>query len=104
MSRSLDYSAAARVDLARIWVHHAEQVSIRGADLMIHRIEETLRRVIASHPSSGRARPELGQGIRSFPIVPYIVLYRVEPRRVRVARVLHGHRDIRQPLMSLLVA
>lgn len=104
MSRILDYSAAAKVDLARIWEHHAEQVSIRGADLMIHGIEETLRRVIARHPSSGRVRPELGQGIRSFPVLPYVVFYRIEPRRIRIERVLHGHRDIRQPLTSLFVA
>ena len=104
MTRRVEYSVLAKADLARIWEHHAEQVTIRSADLTIQRIEETLRRIVLRHPSAGRIRPELGSGIRSFPIVPYVVFYRIEPRRVRIERVLHGHRDIQQPLMSLLVA
>jgi len=104
MTSRYEYSASARFDLARIWAHHAERVSIQGADSMVQRIEEALRRIVVPHPSAGRVRPEFGRGIRSFPVVPYIVFYRVERGRVYVVRVLHGHRDIQQPLMSLLVA
>ncbi|MBV8172749.1 MAG: type II toxin-antitoxin system RelE/ParE family toxin [Candidatus Eremiobacteraeota bacterium] len=104
MTRRVEYSDLARVDLAKIWDHLADRVSIRGADSAVQSIEETLRRTLLRYPSTGRARPELGSGIRSFPIVPYLVFYRVEQRRIYIERVLHGHRDIRQPLMSLLVA
>lgn len=104
MKRILEYAEEALEDLARIWQYYAEIVSIAAADAIIQKLRETLRRTIASHPLSGRTRAELGAGIRSFPVTPYIVFYSVARSRVRIIRVLHGHRDIREPLVSLLVA
>lgn len=104
MKRVLEYAEEASEDLARIWQYHAEFMSIAAADALIHKIQETLRRKIARYPLSGRLRAELGAGIRSSPVTPYIVFYSAERYKVRIIRVLHGHRDIREPLVSLLVA
>ncbi len=104
MTRAFDYTDEAITDLAQIWWHYAVHVSIRVADETVNRIVATISRTVTKHPLSGRARPELGLDVRSFFIAPYIVLYRVRQRRVEAVRVLHGHRDVRPPLTSLLVA
>ncbi|HEV2620059.1 MAG TPA: type II toxin-antitoxin system RelE/ParE family toxin [Acidobacteriaceae bacterium] len=49
-----------------------------------------------THPHIGRARDEdLRPGIRSFPVGDYVILYRLEGRRIFVLRVLHGSRNLR---------
>lgn len=104
MIRRPRYTTAAVSDLAQIWEHHAERVSIRLADELVQRIEKTIREILTVHPLSGRLRPELGDGVRSCPAPPYVIFYRVEQRYVQVLRVLHGHRDVQPPLASLLMA
>jgi toxin ParE1/3/4 len=42
----------------------------------------------------GRARPELGHGIRSLPHGSYIILFRYSESGVRIARILEAHRDM----------
>lgn len=65
---------------------------------------EWLRHAIARNPRAGRLRQDLGPDIRSFPVLPYVVFYRIKRGRIDVVRILHGHRDIRPPLGSLLAA
>jgi toxin ParE1/3/4 len=100
----LDYSLAneAIFDLGSIWHHYAEHASLRVADEVLQRIHATVVRTIAQRPRAGRLRLELGDLIYSYPVIPYVVFYEVDGRRVRILRILHGHRDIHEPLMSLL--
>jgi toxin ParE1/3/4 len=55
-----------------------------------------LARILAGAPALGRARPELGAGVRSFPADRYVLFYR--PVRgaagIQIVRVLHGARDV----------
>jgi len=41
-------------------------------------------------------RPEIGTGVRSYPVHPFIVFYAVDEveRIVTLVRVLRGHRDL----------
>ena len=57
-------------------------------------------RLLASVPLMGRARPDLGADVRSFPHGPYVVFYRFRSAmdRVEVLRVWHGSR--RPPTVS----
>ena len=96
------YSPAARADLARMRLDYEARAGLRIADEMVGRITGTLQRVVATHPRVGRARPELGDDIRSFPVVPYVVFYRLLRSRIIVIRILHGRRDIHSPIVSLL--
>ena len=98
------YTRKSREDLTHIWQHYAEDASVSVADEMIGRIRASIGKSIARFPTSGRVRPELGPAIRSKPVVPYVVLYKLGSRGVRIVRVLHGRRDIHQPIMSILVA
>ena len=100
----IHYAEPAQHDLRQIWVACAEHSGASVADALIDRIQETLSRTIGVFPGSGRSRPELGRTMRSFPVIPYVAFYRVKRRRVEIFRILHGHRDIRPPLISLLVA
>ena len=89
-------------DLGLIWDYDAEHANVRVADEVLRRLHATFVRTIAQRPRAGRLRLELGDHIYSFPVIPYVVYYEVDGRRVRILRILHGHRDIREPLMSLL--
>lgn len=104
MNAVYDATDEATVDVAMIWEHFAQVASIRTADQVIQRIEETIRGTIVRRPKSGRPRPEMGVDVYSFPVVPYIIFYRIIRRRIRIERILHGHRDIQPPLLSLFVA
>jgi toxin ParE1/3/4 len=101
---TISYTAEAQWDRSHIWLESAQRFGPAHADAHIARIEATLLKTIATFPSGGRLRPELGAGIRSFPVVPYVAFYRANARRVEILRILHGRRDVKEPLLSLLVA
>ncbi len=50
--------------------------------------------LLAMNPKSGRARADIGKGIRSFVVGQYVVFYRAVPGGIDVARVMHGARNI----------
>jgi toxin ParE1/3/4 len=49
-------------------------------------------------PEIGRARQELGPGLRSLVIEQYLLFYRITPIAIEVLRILHGARDLNQIL------
>jgi toxin ParE1/3/4 len=79
-------------DLDDIWLHIAPD-NIDAADRLLDRIGRVLT-MLLDNPHAGRERPELGQGVRSFPIANFIVFYRPTELRVEFLRALHGARDI----------
>ena len=42
----------------------------------------------------GRARPELGDGLRSAPFESYVIFFRYVGERFEVVDILHGRRDV----------
>ena len=50
--------------------------------------------LIAEMPGMGRRRPELGAGIRSYPVGSYVLLYRPIEDGISVVRILHTSRDL----------
>jgi toxin ParE1/3/4 len=46
------------------------------------------------HPKSGRSRPDIGPGIRSFVVGKYVIFCRVASDGIDVGRVMHGARNI----------
>lgn len=61
---------------------------------MLVRFEATFEQ-LAHMPRMGRARPEYGEGLRTFPLGPYIIVYHIDDDQVTIVRVIHGSRDIR---------
>lgn len=87
------FSPAAVQDLEEIGDYiHAEN------PLAAHRLIAGLRsrcEKLADAPRSGTFRPELWIGLRSIPFRRYVVFYTVQDDDVRIERILHGSRDIR---------
>jgi toxin ParE1/3/4 len=101
---TIEYSPLAEGDADRIFLDGCERFGPSRAGVLIARIDETLQKTIGAFPNAARKRPELGLDVRSFPIVPYVAFYRVAGKRIEILRILHGHRDIKDPLLSLLLA
>jgi len=53
-----------------------------------------LFRMLADNPAAGRERPELQEGLRSFPNGSYLIFYRRWAGKIAIARVLHSARDL----------
>lgn len=82
----------AKSDLVEIWGYIADDNEGR-ADAFVDMIGQKLL-TLASNPTMGRARDELAEGLRSFPVGRYVIFYRPIPKGVEIVRVLHGSRDI----------
>ena len=83
---------AAEADLLAIWLHIASEDDI-AADRLLDRIETALQ-LLGTHNLAGRARPDLGENIRSFVVGRYGLYYGVTTDGIELYRVLHGARDI----------
>jgi toxin ParE1/3/4 len=82
----------AQSDLVEIWDYIADDSEAR-ADAFLDRIDQKFR-TLAQRPGLGRARDELAEGLRSFPVGRYVVFYRPLPEGIEIVRVLHGARDL----------
>lgn len=67
--------------------------SLTAADRWIDLIDEQ-RRLIATQPRTGIARPDLGLGVRSVPFRDYVIICRPIPDGIEVLLIVHGYRDI----------
>ena len=67
--------------------------NLRAADVVLDHIAERCQ-LLARQPLMGRARPELGSDLRSFPVGRYVEFYRPWAGSLEVVRVLHGARAI----------
>jgi len=101
---SIHLTREASDDIDRLWFQSAADFGVPRAEARLKRIYSTLRETIGVFPASGRLRPEFGRGVRSFPVLPHVLFYRVEGRRVTILRVLHSRRDLNGPLMSLMLS
>lgn len=87
------FTHVAETDLLDLWLVVAED-SPTAADKVVDTIYETAV-LIGTQPEMGRSRPDLVQGVRSFPTkTPYIIFYLIDSEGVVVVRVLHHARDI----------
>jgi toxin ParE1/3/4 len=82
----------ASADVSEIWEFIARD-DMQRADAFVDRLDEKFR-VLAAQPLMGRERKELGKGIRSLAMAPYVIFYEALPDGVIIVRVLHGARDV----------
>ena len=93
------FSRAAETDLLELWLTIAEDNPV-AADDVLDAIRETSL-LLGSQPRMGRERPELFDGLRSFPTrTRYILYYLVDGANVAIVRVLHHARDVDADLFS----
>ena len=90
----LVFTERARADLLEAWLYIAED-NLAAADKVLDKLEQEAT-LLLLQPLMGRARPELGSAVRSWPSsTPYLVCYEVDDMDLTVLRVLHHARDIR---------
>ena len=89
---SIVRSSQAEEDISDIWLFIAENDEA-AAYRLTGRLSEVFR-MLAAIPGAGRARDEIGEGLRSYPVGNYVVFYRPWGDGIVVVRVLHGARDL----------
>jgi toxin ParE1/3/4 len=80
------------MDVTSIWTFIADD-NARAADALIDRVDRAAD-MLADTPLAGRARPELGPKLRSFPVGNYIIFYVPVPDGIEIVRVMNGRQDI----------
>lgn len=88
----LEISPEAENDLLDTWLYIAEDQPI-NADRYLDKLQEKAQK-LAEFPDLGRDRPELAEGLRSFPVDRYNLYYTVTETKLILVRVLPGDRDI----------
>lgn len=92
MKLRINRTARAIADVADVWEFISDD-SIDAADRVLGRLNSALER-LAEMPFMGRARPDLGTGLRSLTLGNYVIYYVPTDHSIEIARVLHGARDI----------
>jgi toxin ParE1/3/4 len=94
---TLRYLAQARDDLKQIRRYIArESGSKEVAARFFKKLDRECRRLASLPGTMGRARPELGEGIRSIPYGNYVILFRYNGPYLEIVSILEGHRDIEE--------
>lgn len=87
------FTQSAQSDLLEAWLFIAED-NPEAADRVLSTIEKEAKTLLVQ-PLMGRARPELTEGVRSWPTsTRYVLYYLPTPEGITVLRVLHHARDI----------
>ena len=92
MTREVCFTVSADVDLVELWIYLAKKnLSVANKALeIIARETQTLR----VFPVMGRLRPDIKDGIRSWPSeTKYIFFYLFDHRLLKIVRILHHTRD-----------
>ena len=89
---SYRYSADANADLAEI-VLYIFDLNPVAAHRFLDSLESTCE-LLAEHRLIGRPRPELADGLRSFPVGNYLIFYTAAADGIDVARIIYGGRDL----------
>ena len=93
MNKAL-FAQSAQADLLEAWLFIAED-DLGAADRVLDGIE-TESKMLATQPLMGCARPELADGVRSWPTsTAYILFYLAGANGITVLRVLHHGVDSR---------
>ena len=91
---SYQLSPLAKRDLAGIWSYLVENAGEQTADRMLGAFTGKFE-TLAENPGMGRPREELQTGLRSFPLKPYVIFYRIIAEDgIRIGRILHQRQDL----------
>ncbi len=88
----VQYQAAAGADLVEVWLQVADDGGTDRADEYISRLQ-AICELLASQPGMGVDRPDIAQGIQSFPVDRYVIYYEQHDLVVSVLRVWHTAQD-----------
>lgn len=81
------------VDLEDIFDYTMNEFGFEQAEKYLTEIEDVFQSLL-TNPELGKMRNEIKVGLYSFPKDNHIIFYRILDNHIRIARVLHGSRDI----------
>jgi toxin ParE1/3/4 len=85
-------SKEAEKDLEDLWVYLAERNDI-AEDRQVAKLLDRFP-MLAQFPTMGVSRDRLLEGLRSFPVKPYIIFSILIPDGIEILRIIHQSRDI----------
>jgi toxin ParE1/3/4 len=85
-------SKEAEQDLEDLWVYIAQRNDVAG-DRQVAKLLDRFP-MLAQFPTMGVSRYQLLEGLRSFPVRPYIIFYILIPDGIEILRIIHQSRDI----------
>ena len=88
----VQYQAAAEADLVEVWLQVADDGDLNRADEYISK-SQAICELIASQPDMGLNRPDIANGVRSFPVDRYVIYYEHYGPTLSVLRVWHTAQD-----------
>ena len=91
MRKRAHITPLARTDLDDVWDYVSPAGKV-AADRFVTRIRKQCR-LLGRFPGLGKPRDELAPGLRSFPVSPFVIFFRLGERAVEIVRILHGARD-----------
>ena len=98
--RQVFYAPAARADIAELTRRIVANNGPLVAEKVMGRVKQSLER-LSQFPHIGRARPQLGAGIHSWPIArPFTVLFRIRTDAIEILRIVDGRRRFTRKMAS----
>jgi toxin ParE1/3/4 len=88
----------AEADLEEI-LQYLSEYSTGAAEKLARNIDQRCR-VLSANPLMGRAREELGSGIRSLVVDKYLLFYRIRDDSIRILRILYGSRKVTRKMVK----
>jgi toxin ParE1/3/4 len=93
----LRYLEQAKTDLLQIKRYIARESGSKELALRCtEKLRQQCRKVTDLPGTMGRARPELMEGLRSFPYGNYVILFRYSDAVLEIISIVEGHRDIEE--------
>ena len=94
---AIRFAASALTDLEGVRRRYVEQGVADVGERLLRDIVESIE-ALAEHPDMGRIVPEFGQPfLRELIRPPFRIVYRRDPRRVRIVRVWRNERPLELP-------
>lgn len=90
-------SSDAEEDIAEARDYYRRSRGKGAAENLLRSLYGAFQR-IAAHPLRGKLRPEIRDGLRSFLVPNYVILYEDHEKHVFIARVIHQRRDLKKAL------
>jgi toxin ParE1/3/4 len=91
---SVIFSPEAEADLQQIGDYIAEDNPRRAASFVQELVEHAVR--IMDAPLAHPRRDDLAPGLLMAVHRSYLILFRIEAKRVEIARIVHGARDLKR--------
>lgn len=93
--RAVRFALVARRDLAGIAAHIAGAAGRSISSQVITPIRATCELLAETSGEIGTARPEIREGLRSFPVPPHVIFFRYRgEEEIQLVRILHERQDI----------